>query len=205
MPRRLTDDDRELWSRVARTARRLHRAADPVEARAVLIPDPGAPAAPIRSRAASVLFAPSPDPRPAPAPRIRLDLVAPVGERLAAEPLRMDPGLHRAMTRGKLDPDARIDLHGMTLMQAHSALTGFLMAAHLRGQRLVLVITGKGRKADDHAAPLPARHGVLKHEVPGWLRSGMLAPLVLQVREAHRTQGGAGAYYVYLKKRRQSV
>jgi len=117
----------------------------------------------------------------------------------------MDPGLHRAMTRGKLDPDARIDLHGMTLAQAHSALTGFLLGAHARGNRLVLVITGKGRKADDHAAPLPARHGVLKHEVPGWLRSGVLAPLVLQVREAHRTQGGAGAYYVYLKKRRPSV
>jgi DNA-nicking Smr family endonuclease len=125
-----------------------------------------------------------------------------VGERVAAEPLRMDSGLHRAMTRGKLDPDARIDLHGMTLAQAHSALTGFLMGAHARGNRLVLVITGKGRKADDHAAPLPARHGVLKHEVPGWLRSGPLAQLVLQVREAHRTQGGAGAYYVYLKKRR---
>lgn len=204
MPRRLSDEDRELWSRVARSARRLHR--DAVAAKPVLIPDPGLVVAPATPRAAPVLFPPAPDPRPAaPAPRIRLDLVPPVGERLAAEPLRMDPGLHRAMTRGKLDPDARIDLHGMTLAQAHSALTGFLLGAFARGNRLVLVITGKGRKADDHAAPLPARHGVLKHEVPGWLRSGTLAPLVLQVREAHRTQGGAGAYYVYLKKRRQSA
>lgn len=203
MPRRLSDEDRDLWSRVARTARRLHR--DPVEAKPALIPDPGQPATGVAvPRPAPVLFPKASDPRPAaPSPRIRLDLMAPVGERLAAEPLRMDPGLHRAMTRGKLDPDARIDLHGMTLMQAHSALTGFLLGAHARGNRLVLVITGKGRKADDHAAPLPARHGVLKHEVPGWLRSGVLAPLVLQVREAHRTQGGSGAYYVYLKKRRQ--
>lgn len=201
MPRRLSDEDRELWSRVARTARRLH----PEPAKPPLTPDPGA-LPPPKPKGAPVLFPPAADPRPvAPAPRIRLDLMAPLGERLAAEPLRMDPGLHRAMTRGKLDPDARIDLHGMTLAQAHSALTGFLLGAHARGNRLVLVITGKGRKADDHAAPLPARHGVLKHEVPGWLRSGVLAPLVLQVREAHRTQGGSGAYYVYLKKRRPSV
>lgn len=203
MPRRLSDEDRELWSRVARTARRLHR--DPVESRPVPIPDPvPPPVLAVVPAAVSMPFPPSADPRPAaPSPRIRLDLMAPIADRLAAEPLRMDPGLHRAMTRGKLDPDARIDLHGMTLMQAHSALTGFLLGAHARGNRLVLVITGKGRKADDHAAPLPARHGVLKHEVPGWLRSGALAPLVLQVREAHRTQGGSGAYYVYLKKRRQ--
>jgi DNA-nicking Smr family endonuclease len=203
MPRRLSDEDRELWSRVARTARRLH--PEPQAVAPVLKPDPGA-LPPPRPQAAPPLFPRSPDPHPvAPSPRIRLDLMPPLGERLAAEPLRMDPGLHRAMTRGKLDPDARIDLHGMTLAQAHSALTGFLLGAHARGNRLVLVITGKGRKADDHAAPLPARHGVLKHEVPGWLRSGVLAPLVLQVREAHRTQGGAGAYYVYLKKRRPSV
>lgn len=202
MARRLSDEDRELWQRVARTARRLHRApvGDAVPP-AGLRPDPGfVPARPV---ADPPLFPVAPDPGPG-VPRVRLDLVAPVSERVAAEPLRMDPGLHRAMVRGKLLPEARIDLHGMTLAQAHSALTGFIMAAHARGARLVLVITGKGRKTDDHAAPMPARHGVLKHEVPLWLRSGVLAPLVLQLREAHRTQGGSGAYYVYLRKRRQS-
>ena len=208
MPRRLSDEDRELWARVARTARRMQRGDAPIESLPVApapeVASPGQGPAPVKSRPTPIRSSPVAAPRPPAVSPIRLDLVAPIGERLSAEPLRMDSGLHRAMTRGKLDPDARIDLHGMTLVQAHSALTGFLMGAHSRGQRLVLVITGKGRKADDHAAPLPARHGVLKHEVPVWLRSGALAPVVLQVREAHRTQGGAGAYYVYLRKRRQS-
>jgi DNA-nicking Smr family endonuclease len=38
--------------------------------------------------------------------------------------------------------------------------------------------------------------------VPHWLTSGALRPLVLQVTEAHRTHGGSGAYYVYLRRRK---
>ena len=141
--------------------------------------------------------------RGTPAPRVSLDLAPTISERLAREPVRMDRSLHRAMSRGKLEPEARIDLHGMTVAQAHGALTGFILSAQARGLRLVLVITGKGRKAgSDHAAPMPARQGVLKHEVPHWLRSAPLGPLVLELRESHRAHGGAGAYYVYLRKRR---
>lgn len=205
MARRLSDEDRELWQRVVRGARRLLPAPDPApDTRKAPLADPQA----LRPRVdppprPPLTLAPSPTPR-GPAPRVRLDLVAPLSERLAAEPLRMDKGLHRAMTRGKLSPEARLDLHGMTLAQAHSALTGFVLSAHARGLRLVLIITGKGRKSDDHAAPMPARHGVLRHEVPQWLRAAPLGPLVLEVREAHRTQGGSGALTVYLRKRRQS-
>jgi DNA-nicking Smr family endonuclease len=89
----------------------------------------------------------------------------------------------------------------MTLAQAHSALTGFLMGAHARGNRLVLVITGKGRRGEDEG-PIPLRPGLLKHQVPVWLRSAPLGPVVLQVAEAHVSHGGAGAYYVYLRRRR---
>ncbi len=205
MPRRLSDEDQELWQRVVRGARRLLPSPDPApDSRKGPVADPQAPRPRIDPPAPPALtFPPSPPPR-GPAPRVHLDLVAPISERLASAPVRMDKGLHRAMTRGKLDPEARIDLHGMTLAQAHSALTGFILSAHARGARLVLVITGKGRRiGPDQAAPMPVRHGVLKHEVPHWLRSGPLAPLVLELREAHRTQGGSGAYTVYLRKRRQ--
>lgn len=115
----------------------------------------------------------------------------------------MDRTLHRIMMRGKLEPEARIDLHGMTVVEAHQALVGFILGAHARGLRLVLVITGKGRKpGPDIAAPMPARRGVLKHEVPIWLRAAPLGGLILELRESHRRHGGSGAYYVYLRKRR---
>jgi len=117
------------------------------------------------------------------------------------QPVRMDRKAHRKLTRGKLSPEARIDLHGMTLAAAHPALTRFIAESHSRGLRLVLVITGKGRKRED-AGPIPVRPGVLRHQVPQWLTSGALRPLVLQVTEAHQKHGGGGAYYVYLGRRK---
>lgn len=209
MPRRrLTDDERELWQRVARSARRLSAASDPLvpDTRRAPLPDPQAPppAAPARpAPAAPAPLPPAPPARRGSPPPVRLDLAESVGERLAKAPVRMDRNLHRSMTRGKLEPEARIDLHGMTVAEAHAALTGFLVSAHARGLRLVLVITGKGRRpGPDHAAPMPARAGVLKHEAPHWLRLPPLNALVLELREAHRSHGGTGAYYVYLRKRR---
>lgn len=207
MPRRrLSDDEQELWQKVARTARRLAPAPSPEpDTRKGPVVDPGATLAP-----STVSARPMPDPSPrktlktttAPEPRLRLDLAPPVGDYLSRQPVQMDRKLHGKMMRGKLEPEARIDLHGMTVAQAHQALMAFIMASRSRGLRLVLVITGKGRtKGPDYAAPMPSRAGVLKHEVPQWLRSGPTAPMVLDIREAHRSHGGSGAYYVYLRKR----
>lgn len=107
------------------------------------------------------------------------------------------------MQRGKLKPEARIDLHGMTLADAHPALTDFVLRAHDRGLRLLLVITGKGQGGDRRDdGPIPIRRGVLRQQVPGWLVAPPLGAVVLDVRPAHHRHGGEGAYYVYLKKRR---
>ena len=115
--------------------------------------------------------------------------------------IKMDRKGYQRMKRGKLQPEARIDLHGMTVAQAHPALHSFILGAHGKGMRLVLVITGKGRNKDDFG-PIPLRKGVLRHQVPQWLRSAPLGPIILQVSEAHDRHGGGGALYVYLKRRR---
>ncbi len=90
-------------------------------------------------------------------------------------------------------------LVGMTLAQAHPALVSFLLDARARGKRLVLVITGKGRAGEDWEAPMPARAGRLRHDVPRWLSLPPLSSAVLQVAPAHRRHGGEGALYVYLR------
>lgn len=202
MPRRrLTDDEQDLWRRVARTARRL-LASPPVAEPAPKTGTPPAPQAPKPPAAMPVRWPTLAQPKPA-GPRIKLDLAPPIGAQLAQQPVQMDRKTHTRMMRGKIDPESRIDLHGMTVAQAHQALSAFIINAHRRDLRLVLVITGKGRNPGaDHAAPMPVRAGVLKHEVPHWLRSPPLAPLVLELREAHLSHGGAGAYYVYLRRRR---
>ena len=132
------------------------------------------------------------------------------GAPLALRAPRVRPGLDgrtaEKLRRGQMEPQARLDLHGMTEAAAHRALSRFLQAARGRGERLALVVTGKGGKpAPEDAAfdlELDRRaRGVLKTMVPRWLEEPELAPLVADVRPAHRRHGGSGALYIYLRKR----
>ena len=129
------------------------------------------------------------------------DISLPLPDTLSTAVPRMDHKTHAKMKRGKLQPEGRLDLHGMTLAAAQPALTRFILSAQAEGKRLVLVITGKGRDRDQ-GGPIPERRGALRHEVPRWLQSGLLAQAVLDVAPAHRKHGGSGAYYVYLRRRR---
>ncbi len=106
------------------------------------------------------------------------------------------------MRRGKLVPEAKIDLHGMTQAEALPELIGFVMQAAQRNLRLVLVITGKGRGRDDDG-PIPERVGVLRQNVPDWLRRPPLGSIVQGVVPAHQRHGGGGALYVYLRRLRK--
>lgn len=129
-------------------------------------------------------------------------LPAPVAPRPEPErPPRMDAKAYRRISGGRMRPEARIDLHGLTLAEAQPALARFLIGAHAAENRLVLVITGKGRGGEGDG-PLPRRVGALRHEVPMWLARPPLAALVQEVVPAHARHGGGGALYVYLRRRR---
>jgi DNA-nicking Smr family endonuclease len=132
---------------------------------------------------------------------VTLDLAPdPHGQLERARP-HMDRRRFEKLRRGKVEPEARLDLHGMTSERAHGALTAFILAAHASGLRLVLVITGKGRPGEADA-PAPHRQGILRHHVPHWLAAPPLVGRVLQVAPAHQRHGGGGAYYVYLRRQR---
>jgi DNA-nicking Smr family endonuclease len=105
------------------------------------------------------------------------------------------------LRKGLIEPDARIDLHGMTQAAAHRTIFTWLGNAHRAGHRLVLVVTGKGNpKNDEHASWMASPHGVLKQMVPRWLNEAELAALTAYVAPAHVKHGGGGALYVYLRK-----
>ena len=130
---------------------------------------------------------------------IKNDLKPSISTALENAPVQMDYKSFKKMKRGKSTPEATFDLHGMTVAQAHSALTHFLMTSYSRNMRLVLIITGKGKFQKD-TGPIPRQVGILRHQVPLWLRMPPLRDKVLQVSEAHGKHGGSGAYYVYLRK-----
>lgn len=193
-PRRLSEEERELWAQVTASAVALHPSAPEAPA-----PPPARHHHPPRlPRADLAEFRLG---QAAAEAAFRHDLAPGITERLAQAPLSMDMKAHRKMTRGRLTPEARLDLHGMTLAEAHPELIRFILRAQDTGLRLVLVITGKGRLGADEG-PIPTRHGLLRHQVPHWLHQMPLAPAVLQVAQAHLKHGGAGAYYVYLRRGR---
>ncbi|MEM8787038.1 MAG: Smr/MutS family protein [Pseudomonadota bacterium] len=130
---------------------------------------------------------------------MRIDWAPDPMDALRAAAPAMDARVLQRLRKGKLKPEARLDLHGMTLDRAHPALTQFILSAQAQGRRLVLVITGKGRAAQDAPAH---RRGILRNAVPGWLGQAPLRAAVMQVVPAHDRHGGGGAYYVYLRRRR---
>jgi|Deesub1362A_J573_1020465.scaffolds.fasta_scaffold23470_2 DNA-nicking Smr family endonuclease len=201
--RRLTEEERRLWSRVAASARpmRAGNGAGPLEG----LPESLAPRE-LEPPRAAVLPGAVPD-TPERVERLepfRIGEKAQTWATTAAEPRReeatisLDRRSLRRLARGKTAPEARIDLHGMTLDEAHEALTRFILSAQARGLRLVLVITGKGSGCEE--PPFPYRRGILRRQVPVWLRTGPMALAVAEVGTAHRRHGGEGALYVRLRK-----
>lgn len=190
--KRLNKDDLSLWKKVTERTEKLDM--NQLFRPEIDGPPPSAPQ--IRKSTSIILGKPSPKPR-----RNTHDLAPSLPDQLRQQPVQMDSKAFTRLKRGKLSPEGRIDLHGMTLDRAHPALTRFILNAHKNGKRLVLVITGKGKMRDE-GGPIPVRHGVLRHQVPQWLAMAPLASAVMQVSQAHISHGGGGAYYVYLRRQR---
>lgn len=205
--RRLGPEERLLWERVAATADPLRPAAKPPTSETALTPPPEQPSEPARPchREVAPSFPPkTPPARPLTSPPAKSPLSRVVWAAADAEPVgRPEAGLDRRtaerLRKGVREPDARIDLHGMTADRAHRACLQFLAGAAARGDRVVLVITGKGKR-DEHG--YVTGRGILRESLPGWLRASPLGHSIVGIYQAHRRHGGEGAFYVYLKRRR---
>lgn len=176
--RALSEDESALWETVTRAVKPRKpkvREADAAMVSEVVVTKPTRAVAKTPARAA-------PPTRPGPPP------LAPLGRRM-----------RQKLARGSEAIDARIDLHGMTQADAHAALTHFLRRAQHDGARVVLVITGKGARV---GADPYAERGVLKRQVPHWLESAELRPLVVGFESAGAGHGREGALYVRVRRER---
>lgn len=176
----LSEAELALWRQVARTVK-------PLPGRMPVEPEPEAAQAKPVAVAESALPPATPTPvqstKPAPPPLVPL-------ERRMRTQLR----------RGQQGVEAVIDLHGLRQDEAHSALRGFLRLQQQRGAKLVLVVTGKGIAGD---VPYGEERGILRRNVPHWLRLPDLRPLVLGFDEAEQRHGGTGALYIRLRRSRE--
>lgn len=97
------------------------------------------------------------------------------------------------LSRGEFAVRSHVDLHGMALDHAKEVVDEFIAQCRWKGERCVLVITGKGRNS-------PGQVGVLRQGIPEWLARGPSARCVLAFVTARPCDGGEGALYVLLAR-----
>jgi DNA-nicking Smr family endonuclease len=174
VPRQLGPEEAALWSRVAATVR-------PLAGRTRVA------GAPTPRMVEPVPAAPEP-------PKVSKQVLA-----QPVDAATLDGGWDRRLRGGKLVPDRTLDLHGMSRDRAFGLLVDTVETAALSGNRVLLVVTGKGsRGGSDPDRP----KGVIRASLPHWLETPRLRPYVAALRPAHPRHGGGGAWYVILRRGR---
>lgn len=116
----------------------------------------------------------------------------------------IDANTQRRLKQGKIKIEARIDLHGMTQVQAYDALHRFIQKSYFSQLRCVLVITGKGgARSFLNTSAENMGKGVLRANVPMWLNDKSMDQFILKIHTAKPCDGGEGALYVLLRRMRE--
>jgi len=172
--RSLNPDEVALWARVAATITPLSReknAQEPVE-------KPQEPAA---------------QPKPATS---AAKIVPPRRESsVAIAEKTLDGSWDKKLRSGAVEPDRVIDLHGLNLDRAWTAIDRGLDQAIRRGERVVLLITGHHRTGEP-----PLQRGKIRAAVHDWLAASRHASHIAAVRGAHGRHGGGGSLYLILRR-----
>jgi DNA-nicking Smr family endonuclease len=168
--RSLDPDEAELWARVAATIRPLSRQ-----------PRPAAKPVQIHS-----------EPRPQPAATAR----KPAPPQSRPRPgTTLDGSWDKKLRSGAVEPDRILDLHGLNLDRAWTAIDAALERSINAGDRLLLLITGHERLG----AP-PVQRGRIRAAIYDWLAVSRHAPRIAAVRAAHSRHGGGGSLYIILRR-----
>lgn len=180
----LSVEERALWESVAKQAKPLRKRMRVMKVEAASTAESPVVRASVKRPANESTAPPSPpatvNRSPVPPP------LTPLGRRERTH-----------LSRGRIEIDARLDLHGMTQARAHRALLLFLQRASDDGLRFVLVVTGKGSGVGPES-----ERGVLRRQVPEWLSLPEFRALVVGFEQAHIGHGGAGALYVRVRRGR---
>ncbi len=164
--RRLSQAEAELWTTVTADVR------------------------PSRACAKKPVPPPAVEARSPPASSVVID--RPPAPKSPPRPIDIDPRTFTKIKRGRLEVDAKLDLHGMRQAEAQRSLTAFLRRCQANGARIAIIVTGKGLTRDEG--------GVLRRVVPMWLEAPNLRDVVVGFGEAARHHGGEGALYVRIRR-----
>ena len=95
-----------------------------------------------------------------------------------------------------------IDLHGFTLDEANKTIENFINKAFSENIYKLIIVTGKGLHSENEKDPYASKDlGILKYSVPEFiLNNTSLMSMINEITDAKIEDGGAGAFYIYLKK-----
>jgi DNA-nicking Smr family endonuclease len=124
--------------------------------------------------------------------------VAATAEYAEGHVLGLDLGIVAQLQSRQFSPEAHIDLHGLNSEQAFNNLVSFFRSSYYKGVRVALVVTGRG---------LNSMNGVpvLRAKVQEWFTHEPFKRVVLAFCTAKQEDGGAGAFYVLLRKFKKSA
>jgi DNA-nicking Smr family endonuclease len=180
--RRLAPEEAALWARVMANVRPI----EPGRPSGAIAPV-AAPGPPVKQAKSVKLLTPPPI---APPPKIAPRKSTAVG-------VTLDGGWDRKLSRGVVDPDCTIDLHGHTLDTAYRLLDGALAQAIAAGDRVILLVTGRPPRTGSER---PHGRGAIRAAVGDWLGGSRHSGAIAAVRGAHPRHGGAGALYIVLRR-----
>ncbi len=96
-----------------------------------------------------------------------------------------------------------IDLHGYTLKQANKTIETLIENSYEDGVTTLIVVTGKGLHSNNEKDPYVSRDlSILRYSVPEFIKSNLgLMKKIIELKDAKVSDGGGGAFYIFLKKK----
>ena len=104
----------------------------------------------------------------------------------------------------KTNKTSLIDLHGYTLDGANKVMEDFINKAYLENVNKLIVVTGKGLHSKNEKDPYVSKDlGILKYSVPEFIsNNSSLMNMISEISDAKLEDGGEGAFYIFLKKKK---
>ncbi|MDC3187722.1 Smr/MutS family protein [Candidatus Pelagibacter sp.] len=107
-------------------------------------------------------------------------------------------------SRQKIYKIKSIDLHGYTLEQANQKIEDFIYKAYEEKVNKLIVVTGKGIHSQNEKDPYVSKDlSILKYSVPEFIENNKgLKNIINELKDASIEDGGSGAFYIFLKKKK---
>ncbi len=113
------------------------------------------------------------------------------------------PNKDFAISKKKTSRIREIDLHGFNLEQANTKIEKIINDSYQNGTSKIIVVTGKGLHSNVEKDPYVSKDmSILKYSVPEYIKNNSeLMKKIIEIKNAEIEDGGAGAFYIFLKKK----